>query len=352
MEIPEERPTTARRALKALVFIGKFALAGGIVYLLLRNDFGKFADCVRNASALWLALGALALFMQIAACAWRWQVLLKSQGVELPFRESLSLYLQGVFFSLAIPGGAVGGDLVKAGMVARRAKKGRKLDGALSVVADRLTGMVALFLLVLCIAPFLQGYMDKFAPGMKAAFAFLLAVSAAGLAGAALFPFHEALFKIRLVEALARKADAFSKGAVSRLIATASAYKAKWRSLLGAVAISVLLANPFQIASLYCFVEGAAGAAPELKTAAIAMLFGGAAGAIPLTPGGIGTRDAICNASLEAGGVEPAAAKAAPLLLSAAFVGIAILGGAFFAFDSLPRRSVSSAEEASRKEGD
>ncbi len=339
MEKPDgNSEAQSRPVLKAALFIGKFALAGGIIYWLVRKDFGKFVDCVRNVSAPWLALGALFLFLQIASCAWRWHILLKSQGVKIAFSESFSLYLQGVFFSLAIPGGAVGGDLVKAGMIAARAQAGKKLEGAVSVAADRITGMVGLFMLVLAIAAFLPGYMDKLDPAMKAAFAFLLAGSAAGLAAAAAFPFHELLFKIGAIKRMADKADAFSKGAVSRLIETARVYKAKWRTLIGAIAISLFAANPCQIACLYSLVIGVSGSAPDLKATSIAMLFGGAAGAIPLTPGGIGTRDAICMASLAAGGVGPEASKAAPLLLTAIFIGIALLGGALFAFDSLLKR--------------
>jgi uncharacterized membrane protein YbhN (UPF0104 family) len=84
---------------------------------------------------------------------------------------------------------------------------------------------------------------------------------------------------------------------------------------------------------------------------AIAMLFGGSAAAIPLTPGGIGTRDAVCKAGLMAGGVGAGPATAAPLLFTSIFICISLFGGLLFAFDSFLRRDAGknpSADESSR----
>ena len=61
--------------------------------------------------------------------------------------------MQGVFFTLFIPGGAVGGDLVKAGIVGKRAPDGQKFNGVFSILIDRICGMIGLFLgtLLCCI---------------------------------------------------------------------------------------------------------------------------------------------------------------------------------------------------------
>lgn len=342
METMDGKAAAVRHpALRAALFAGKFALAGGIIYWLLSRDFHKFVESVSNVRPLWLALAAVLLLMQLLSCAIRWHMLLRSQGIRVPLYESVSLYLQGFFFSLAIPGGAVGGDLVKAGMIAARAQAGKKLEGAISVVVDRITGMVALFGMVLAITPLMPEYAAKLDPAMRTAFLFLLAVSVAGMAATLAFPFHELFFKIKLFKTLSDKADVIGRGAVSRLLEAARLYRTKWRTVLGAVAISVFFANPFQIGALYCLVVGVSGSFPDLTAIFIAALFGGAAAAIPLTPGGIGTRDAICKAGLLAGGIDAGVATAAPLLFTTIFVCISLFGGALFAFESLFKREAS-----------
>ena len=53
--------------------------------------------------------------------------------------------MQGYFFSLVIPGGAIGGDVAKMGLLARRSQPGSRAEGVFTVVMDRVIGMIALF---------------------------------------------------------------------------------------------------------------------------------------------------------------------------------------------------------------
>src|SRR5208337_4868304 len=188
--------------------------------------------------------------------------------------------------------------------------------------------------LVLALALPFWGLIAKLEPGMKAAFLLLLIMSVFGLLAVAAIPFYERLLSIKPVKALSEKADALSKGGVGRILEIARLYKTKWRAALGAVAVSAFIANPLQIASLYCLVVGVSGVFPDFLATCMAMLFGGSAAAIPLTPGGIGTRDAVCKAGLIAGGVEPGAATAAPLLFTTILVCVSLFGGLLFASDS------------------
>ena len=341
----EARPKKRHPALRVAMFIIKFGIAGGIIYWLLSRDFHRFVESVSNVRTGWLAIAAALIFLQMAACAYRWQILLRSQGIKMPFHETLSLYLQGFFFSLAIPGGSVGGDLVKAGIIAARAPAGKKFEGVLSIAADRITGMVALFGLAVAFSPLLMEFMGKLDPAMKTAFLFLVCISVGGLCAAAAFPFHDLLFKLKPVKTLSDKADVLSKGAVSKMLDVVRLYKTKWKAVLMAIAVSAVIANPFQIAALYCLVIGVSGTAPDIAATSISMLFGGSAAAIPLTPGGIGTRDAVCKAGLIAGGVDPVSAIAAPLLFTTIFVCISLFGGALFAFDSFFRHEAVAQKE-------
>lgn len=83
------------------------------------------------------AIGMLAAFV-------RWYGLVRMLGVPIPLPDSLRLSIVGSLFNLVIPG-AVGGDLVKAGYLARMdIPKARVFS---SMVIDRLLGLLGLFLL-------------------------------------------------------------------------------------------------------------------------------------------------------------------------------------------------------------
>jgi len=93
------------------------------------------------------------LFLLVAVSFWlvfpvllgslRWWVLLCGAGVHAGFLRTVKLQLIGFFFNAAIPG-AVGGDLVKAVYVVRD-EQGRKTAAMLSILLDRIVGLVGLF---------------------------------------------------------------------------------------------------------------------------------------------------------------------------------------------------------------
>ncbi len=78
---------------------------------------------------------------------WRWYWLLRSSGFSVTLRETLSLYLIGVFFNHALPS-SVGGDVVKAFYIANH-NKDRRMDAVLSVLIDRVLGLYSMLLMAL-----------------------------------------------------------------------------------------------------------------------------------------------------------------------------------------------------------
>ena len=48
-----------------------------------------------------------------------------------------------------IPGGAIGGDVVKMGVLSKRTSPGAKMEGAFTILIDRIVAMIALFALAL-----------------------------------------------------------------------------------------------------------------------------------------------------------------------------------------------------------
>ena len=104
---------------KILPQLVKLLIAGSIVAVLIwRNSDGLIA-AFRAIHPIWLA-GAFILYgIHIYANAWRWHLLLKAQKIDCSLMDAVSLTMQSFFFSLVIPGGAIGGDLVRVGFPKR-----------------------------------------------------------------------------------------------------------------------------------------------------------------------------------------------------------------------------------------
>jgi uncharacterized membrane protein YbhN (UPF0104 family) len=74
--------------------------------------------------------------------SWRWQLLAAVVGVRARFRDFLSYYFVGLFTNLFVPG-LLGGDAARSVYLGRRTNMLVEAIG--SVVADRGTGLIALF---------------------------------------------------------------------------------------------------------------------------------------------------------------------------------------------------------------
>jgi uncharacterized membrane protein YbhN (UPF0104 family) len=87
-----------------------------------------------------LAFGVLALLWGIV----RWHRLVRAQGLEFRLRDALRLGCLSYFWSTVLPG-AVGGDVVKALLLAR--EHSRRAAAVASVLVDRVVGLTGLFVL-------------------------------------------------------------------------------------------------------------------------------------------------------------------------------------------------------------
>lgn len=81
--------------------------------------------------------------------AWRWQLLAAVVAVRARFRDFLGYYFVGLFTNLFVPG-LLGGDALRAVYLGRRTQ--RLGEAVASVVADRGTGLIALFWLAALMA--------------------------------------------------------------------------------------------------------------------------------------------------------------------------------------------------------
>ena len=121
-------------------FFVKLAIAGGIVAYLAFKNPTEIIDGFRSFNYIWLVPALLFYLLHMLVCAWRWHRLTRILGVRLSGFEALSLTMQGYFFSLVIPGGAIGGDVVKMGVLSKRTRPGAKMEGAFTILMDRIVG--------------------------------------------------------------------------------------------------------------------------------------------------------------------------------------------------------------------
>ena len=124
----------------------KWLLAIGILAFLYWMSHKSLAD-LRNREILWWGFGlALCMrFLSLLATFTRWRLLVLGNGLPFSFRESFRLGMLGEGCNLMGPG-AVGGDLVKAAILAVNYPS--RIASAFSTVfLDRILGLWALFVL-------------------------------------------------------------------------------------------------------------------------------------------------------------------------------------------------------------
>lgn len=121
----------------------KIAVSVGLIgYLLSRVDLQALWNLVVAADPLLLLL-ALGLYLAaITAGCLKWRTLLAPLGMQASFRNLLAYTFVGLFFGNVLPSN-VGGDVVRAYDLATAS--GRPEEAAISVLVDRLTGMIAFF---------------------------------------------------------------------------------------------------------------------------------------------------------------------------------------------------------------
>jgi hypothetical protein len=137
---------------------------GGSTHLLPRSAIGTNAAQLQVTPGILTVLrsidpSALLAVLLVIACvmpvqALRWWLLLRARGIAPTALHALRLHLIGCFWNCLFPG-LTGGDAVKAWQVAQGS--GRTSDAIMSVLVDRMLGLLALFLLAAAAGTLLTG---------------------------------------------------------------------------------------------------------------------------------------------------------------------------------------------------
>lgn len=129
---------------KTLLTILQVVITGVILYFLFRDPAkrAEMSSALANAD-LWLLLAGVLVYGAIEGiAAYRWQILLRVQGIELGTGRLVALVFIGIFFNFFIPGGT-GGDVMKIFFLLKETP-GKRGPALLSVLVDRIIGVVSL----------------------------------------------------------------------------------------------------------------------------------------------------------------------------------------------------------------
>lgn len=268
------------------ITIAKVAFGGALLVYLVSQAarHARFDDLVRQPKN-WPLIGValLATFAAVGTSFMRWHLLVSTLGLDFRRRDALRLGAIGYLFNF-VSLGTVGGDLFKAILLARE-QPGKRTEAVATVVIDRLVGLYAL-LVVASAAIWLTGIGTR-----------LRGANVAALCNAVYFltALGAAAFCLLLVKGftggratqIASRVPIIGQHAV-RLIAAVRIYRSRLPVVFVALAMSLGVHSLLTL-SIFCIARGFPSAAPTLAEHFFIVPISMVAGAIPITPNGLGT---------------------------------------------------------------
>ncbi|OGV32907.1 MAG: hypothetical protein A2020_01795 [Lentisphaerae bacterium GWF2_45_14] len=326
----DEKPGS--KVVQGFLFSLKILFAAGVIWWLISRNYRDFTKALENFNFFWIIPVAALYFLHMFIGAWRWNILLRVQGIRISLYEAFSLTMQAFFYSLVIPGGAIGGDLAKVALIAARSPEGKKFEGSFTVLMDRFVGMMGLFSIAIVVLCFSASIYMKLQGIMGLVVVSLVILCFTGLSAGIFMFFHSTLEKIKLIAFMISIADKFSKGLYSRLADAFERYKDCLGTVVFCIGISIIFIHFNIVLILYFIARGVGVSGVSALTYLNASTIGNTAGLLPITVSGVGVRDVVIETLLKAGGCLPGPAIAIPIIFSAVVILFNISGGFFFIF--------------------
>jgi uncharacterized membrane protein YbhN (UPF0104 family) len=110
------------------------------------------------------------------------------------------------------------------------------------------------------------------------------------------------------------------------------AFRDAWPVLIKCILLTLFLIHLLLSSVVYCLARGAGEESGDPKAYILSTTLGNAAGSIPLTPSGAGTRDFVMINTFTASGFDAGVATATTLTFSGLILLFNLLGGLFFIF--------------------
>lgn len=266
-----------------------------------------WSDARRLPPVLWVS--ALGLFLVgHAAAAAKWRLLI---GAGVSFPQALQAHLAGLAANLCLPGLA-GGDVVRAGLVAHRARDASQL--VIGSFADRLLDILGLVIITV-IGAFMAWRPEQ---GDHARLLWWMLAGAAALV--LLFPAALLLDRVAV--------PASPTGRVGRLVVRAVSATASLAHRPGRLILCLAISMAVQ--ATFVGINIALAAAVHVQAPVAAWFFAWSAAKIvaiaPISLGGLGVREAVMARLLAPFGAEPAQVIAIGLIWQSVLYASGLIG--------------------------
>lgn len=314
-----------------LRLIVSLAIASWAINWVLASAGANLTDVVRTMNWNWIGAGLLLTALGTALASYRWSTLLALQQVKVSQWDAFRLTMIGIFFNLFGFGG-VGGDVFKMYYVQAQAGN-RREEAILSILVDRIIGLLGLFVVALLTLPFVWAELRTADPKVQSMVGFVVLISVVGGGGVVLVLSRDYWLPESLKEAIkkaARKFPAKLVGLFVRLIRSVDLYRSHIPTVLRALALSAVM-HSLATLNVMCIgksfhIEGLAA-----RHYFLAVQVANTISAVPITPGGLGSRDLVIQQLFKFAGADPRA-NLIPFGLSMMLVFWSVIGGIFFIF--------------------
>jgi uncharacterized protein (TIRG00374 family) len=271
-----------------LMQAAKLLLAGGILIVLFYSLRGNdaFKRVLREPKD-WrlLGLAQLAVIVAISLNFVRWSLLVRALELDFHLRDAFRLGSLGHLLNQISPG-AVGGDLFKAMFIARE-QPNRRTEAVATVIIDRVVGLYGI-LLVATAGTLIAGTQTQMTGVLKTMAGLVAMFAVIGTLGIVL------LMMPAFTGPRVREFAASVPGVghtLARLIDAAAAYRNRRRYLFLAILVACCT-HTLLVTAIWLTGRGLPLKAPDFGTTFLVGPMSLCAGAIPLTPSGLGTFEA------------------------------------------------------------
>jgi uncharacterized protein (TIRG00374 family) len=272
-EIPAPPPPLKRSRLQMLLSFGIAAVA--LVYVARNLDVRAVWAGVRAADLRWFLLGFGLFYLSLPLRAWRWQLLLANAGDRVGMGLLTRTVFRAWFVNCALPGRS--GDLYSAYLLRSEAGLGLVRTGG-TIFTSRVLDLLTLIALLAWI--FLAGFRERLAGGVAQLVYTGLILGCVLVLGLVALALLRGRLARRLPTRYAVYLENFSHGLFASM------------GKLPLLLLSTLALWLLEVARLGC-VLAAVGAAASLDRVAFLALAAAIVTTLPLTPGGLGTVEAL-----------------------------------------------------------
>ena len=197
-----------KQLLKVFLKLGVAAL---LIAWVIGGDARSMLESVRRMDPVWVVLCFCAQFLQVTLTGVRWKFLIAKE-LNVSWYEAMRLAFIGLFANIFIPAGAVGGDVLKAAVLASKVEKGRRIEATVSILVDRIVGIGGLFLLVLFSFCLMFRRIGELPVAAKSIVYLFSLLSAGGIGVIAVLFFQDYIFRWKFAAKLLEIADRWMKG--------------------------------------------------------------------------------------------------------------------------------------------